>query len=246
MKVFGDDLPTLRRLGESVRAAMQEVPGVAEALQGARDILAERIAESAEIRGWVRERTREEGRVRSAAAVGKELEVSKFQDYYEYAEKLRDIPSHRMLAIRRGEAEGFLTWSVAAPVGAIHAHLDRAVAQPRRARAQMTLVGQDAYKRLLAPSIEVELRLELKTRADEEAIQIFGRGVFRAVNDPQVFAASALHGWLDDPALSLGDEVRWFYNHPLAAATGEFAPPLDRFGFALRVRDIRPACMSSP
>jgi len=157
--------------------AAREVPGVAEALQGARDILAERAAEDAELRGWVRERTRWSGVVKSAALAGKEKEVSKFQDYYDFSEKLSDIPSHRMLAIRRGEAEGFLVWSVGAPADEILSQLDRVVVAGRAAKAQLTLVAQDAYRRLLAPSIEVELRLELKTRADEEAIQIFGRNL---------------------------------------------------------------------
>jgi uncharacterized protein len=154
-----------------------EVPDVASAQQGARDVLAERIAEDAELRGVVRDRTRERGAVRAAAAEGKEKEVSKFQDYYDFSQPLREIPSHRMLAIRRGEAEGFLVWAVAPPAEEIAAELDRRCVQPRRARQQMALVAADAYKRLLAPSIEVELRLELKTRADEEAIRIFGQNL---------------------------------------------------------------------
>jgi uncharacterized protein len=157
--------------------AAREVPDAAAALQGARDILAERVAEDAELRGAVRERTRTRGAVRALAASGKEGEVSKFQDYYDFTEPLKDIPSHRILAIRRGEAEGVLTWSVAAPVEEILAELDRRVVQPRAARQQLALVVADAYKRLIAPSIEVELRLELKTRADEEAIKIFGQNL---------------------------------------------------------------------
>ncbi|HEX6940193.1 MAG TPA: Tex family protein [Longimicrobiales bacterium] len=152
----------------------KEVATVEAALQGARDILAERVSEDADLRGWIRDQTRRLGVVRSSALPGKEGEVSKFQDYYDYQEKLTEIPSHRMLAIRRGEAEGFLAWTIEAPVEEIRAGLERRVVEPRRAREQMALVVDDAYKRLLAPSIEVELRVELKTRADEEAIAIFG------------------------------------------------------------------------
>lgn len=155
----------------------KEVATTADALQGARDVLAERVAEDAELRGWVRDRTRAKGTVRSTAVLGRENEVSKFQDYYDYSETLVAIPSHRILAIRRGEAEGFLDWSVGAPVEEIHAELARRLVAPRRATASMTLVAHDAYKRLVAPSIEVELRLELKTRADEEAIRIFGQNL---------------------------------------------------------------------
>ena len=155
----------------------REVPAVPDALQGARDILAERVAEDAELRGAVRELTRARGAVKSAVVAGKEQEVSKFQDYYEFSEKLGDIPSHRVLAIRRGEAEGFLVWSVDAPVEEIAALMQRTVVGARRAARQLALVAQDAYKRLLAPSITVELRLELKARADDEAIRIFGQNL---------------------------------------------------------------------
>lgn len=153
------------------------VGSAAEALQGARDILAERVAEDAELRGWVRDLTRARGVVRSRVAAGKESEVSKFQDYYDFSQKLTEIPSHRMLAIRRGEAEGYLFWGIEAPVEEILPEIERRVLEGRRAVSQLTQVAQDAYKRLLSPSIEVELRLELKTRADEEAIAIFGQNL---------------------------------------------------------------------
>ena len=155
----------------------KEVKTAADALQGARDILAERVAEDAELRGRVRDLTRTKGAVRSRAMTGKEAEVSKFQDYYDFAQKLGEIPSHRLLAIRRGEEEGFLVWTIDAPAEEIAAVLDRAVVAPRAARTQLAQVAHDAYKRLLAPSIEVELRLELKGKADEEAIAIFGRNL---------------------------------------------------------------------
>jgi uncharacterized protein len=157
--------------------AAKEVPDVDAALGGARDILAERVAEDADLRGWVRDVTRAKGLVRARAAAGKAEEVSKFQDYYDFGEKLTTLPSHRVLAIRRGEEEGFLTWSVEAPVEELVSGIDARVSQGRRAARQLALVAQDAYKRLLAVSIEVELRLELKTRADEEAIRIFGQNL---------------------------------------------------------------------
>ena len=171
-----DDAAAGRAAAEYV-SAEREVPTVDDALAGARDILSERVADDAELRGWVRELTRRKGSVASRAVTGKEKEVSKFQDYYDYAEPLGAIPSHRVLAIRRGEEEGVLAWTVAAPAEEIVAGLATRVAHGRRAVHQLQLVGQDAYKRLLAMSIEVELRLELKTRADEEAIAIFGRNL---------------------------------------------------------------------
>jgi uncharacterized protein len=158
-------------------SAERGVPSIDEALAGARDILSERVAEDAELRGWVRELTRRKGSVSARAVTGKEKEVSKFQDYYDYSEPLQAIPSHRVLAIRRGEEEGVLAWTVAAPVEEIVGGLASRVTHGRRAAQQLQLVAQDAYRRLLSMSIEVELRLELKNKADEEAIAIFGRNL---------------------------------------------------------------------
>ena len=158
-------------------SAEREVPTEADALAGARDIISERIADDAEHRGWVRELTRRKGSVSARAVTGKEQDVSKFQDYYEFSEPLHTIPSHRVLAIRRGEEEGVLAWTIAAPVDEIVPGLTARVTSGRRAIEQLRLASQEAYKRLLSISIEVELRLELKTKADEEAIAIFGRNL---------------------------------------------------------------------
>ena len=154
-----------------------EVPTADAALQGARDILAEQVAEDAVVRGWVREVTRAKGVVSSKVLEEKRSDDSKFKDYYEFSEPLGTIPSHRMLAIRRGEAEGELLWRIVAPVEDIDARLAREVVGNRRATQQLALVAADAYKRLLAIAIEAELRLELKTRADDEAINVFGRNL---------------------------------------------------------------------
>ena len=154
-----------------------EVPTPEAALQGARDILSEHIAEDAVIRGWVREMTRAKGVVKSSVVPEKRSDDSKFKDYFEYSEPLGGIPSHRMLAIRRGETEGELMWRIEAPVEDINARLTHEVIGSRPASAQLTLVATDAYKRLLSPAIEVEIRVELKTRADDEAITIFGRNL---------------------------------------------------------------------
>ena len=155
----------------------REVPTAEAALQGARDILAEQVAEDATVRGWVRETTRAQGIVTSVVQKGKDSETSKFKDYFEYAEPLGTIPSHRMLAIRRGEAEEELMWRIEAPADAIAARLTRELLDGRSAPRQLTLVAADAYKRLLAMAIEVELRMELKSRADDDAITIFGRNL---------------------------------------------------------------------
>lgn len=155
----------------------KDVPDVDHALAGARDILAERLADDADLRGRIRDRTRSDGIAKARVATGKANEVSKFQDYYDFSQPLKDLPSHRMLAIRRGEAEGFLVWSIDAPAERIVGDMELAYASRNAAAEQMKLVVQDAYKRLIAPAVEVDLRLELKTRADEEAITIFGRNL---------------------------------------------------------------------
>jgi uncharacterized protein len=166
--VTGDDVEESRR-----------VDSAEDALQGARDILAERVSEDAGLRGWVRDRTRASGIVASRLIGGKEDDeaAARFRDYFEFAQKATEIPSHRMLAIRRGEAEGVLTWKVEAPDDEILSGVVARVVGDRPARTLVERVAEDAYKRLLSTSIQTELRLELKDRADEEAIDIFGRNL---------------------------------------------------------------------
>ena len=176
-----DDAALVAKAAEYVLAEVDgkpsEVPSAEAAMQGARDIVSEQVAEDAMVRGWVREVTRAKGAVKSSVIAEKRSDDSKFKDYFEYTESLGTIPSHRMLAIRRGEAEGELIWRVEAPVDEIQTRLAVELTGARRAVGQLTLVSVDVYKRLLAPAIEVELRVELKTRADEEAITIFGRNL---------------------------------------------------------------------
>jgi uncharacterized protein len=152
----------------------KEVGTVDAVLQGARDILAERVAETAEIRAWVRNYTRAEAVITAYGKPGVDQATSKFADYFEFSQKLTDLPSHRLLALRRGESEEQIAWTIDVQVEAINVWLERAVIGARAAPTQLGLVARDAYKRLLAPSIDVELRLELKQRADEDAITIFG------------------------------------------------------------------------
>ncbi|HEX6925533.1 MAG TPA: Tex family protein [Longimicrobiaceae bacterium] len=170
------DAEVRRRAAEFVDAE-KGVTSAEDALAGARDILAERVADDANARSFVRELTRQKGLLESKAARGKEGETSKFQDYYDFSEPLRTIPSHRVLAIRRGEAEEFLVARIVAPEEEIVAGLIRRFAEPRAAREEMELVVTDAYRRLIAPSVEVELRTELKVAADDEAIRIFGQNL---------------------------------------------------------------------
>jgi uncharacterized protein len=157
--------------------AEKGVASVEEALAGARDVAAERVSEDASARAYVRDQVRLRGVLESKAARGKEKEVSKFQDYYDFSGPLKDMPSHRILAVRRGEAEGYLTARIVAPDEEIVAALRRRFLDGHRAPEQMGMAVEDAYRRLISTSVEVEVRMELKTRADEEAIAIFGKNM---------------------------------------------------------------------
>jgi uncharacterized protein len=149
-----------------------ELPG--EALAGARDIIAERVAEDAAARAEVREMTARLGVFVSKVIGGKEKEGSKFQDYFDWREPVASAPSHRILAVRRGEREGFLTLSLEAPEEeALRALERRFVAGTGPASEEVRAAVRDGYGRLLAPSIETDVRLEAKRRADLEAIRIF-------------------------------------------------------------------------
>lgn len=156
-------------------ASVEPVTDPEEALRGARDILAERVAEDHRIRGHVREASRRRGQLYSRVLRGKkELpEARRFQDYFQYSEPMQRVQTHRVLAIRRGEAEGVLAWGVEAPEelpGWIRAR----VLARGPARKQLEEVAADAWKRLLHPAVESELKGELKESADREAIRIFG------------------------------------------------------------------------
>ncbi|OGU15114.1 MAG: RNA-binding transcriptional accessory protein [Geobacteraceae bacterium GWC2_53_11] len=157
----------------------KEVPDAAAALEGAGHILAERLSDDADARAMVRRLTGEQGIMTSRVATEFKEQVTKFEMYYDFQEPLKAIPSHRMLAMRRGEKESVLFLSITAPVEQILAGLKSRLILRRSSIFTPLLerVAEDAYKRLIAPSIEVELRLESKERADEAAITVFARNL---------------------------------------------------------------------
>jgi uncharacterized protein len=154
------------------------VPDAEAALEGAGHILAEQLSEDADLRGMVRSATREQG-IFASKLLGEGLDAEgKFKMYYEYQEPLKSIPSHRMLAMRRGEKEEVLRLELLAPEEEVVARLRLALIKRESIfKAILEAVAADAYKRLIAPSIEVELRLEAKTRADEAAIAVFAQNL---------------------------------------------------------------------
>jgi uncharacterized protein len=151
--------------------------GVADAnvaLAGARDIIAERISDDPTARAKMRELYWSTAVVKSKLMSGKEEEAAKFKDYFDWNEPVAKIPSHRLLAIRRGETEGFLIMRISPPEDAATPLLEAQFVKGRSPSAeQVRLAVQDSYRRLLGPAIEVELRMETKKRADTEAIRVF-------------------------------------------------------------------------
>ena len=154
------------------------VQNIEEALQGARDIIAEKINEDADIRKAMRKLFAEEGVITSKLIKSKEAEAAKYKDYFEWSEKLKTIPSHRMLAIRRGEKEMMLSVDISPEESdAINLIERRVVKGSNAASEQVAIAAKDSYKRLLKPSIETEIRLESKQRADQEAIKVFAENL---------------------------------------------------------------------
>jgi len=144
------------------------------ALAGARDILAERISDDPQARTRMRELYWKQATVKSKVCLDKEEAGAKFKDYFDWSEPLATIPSHRLLAIRRGETEGFLYFRISVPEEeALPVLTPMFMTGKGPAAEQVRLAVQDSYKRLLGPAIEGEIRLESKKRADAEAIRVF-------------------------------------------------------------------------
>lgn len=150
------------------------VTTVEEALGGARDIIAEWISENPEARKKLRELFWKEGVVTSKVLKGKENEGQKFKDYFDWSEPVAKAPSHRLLALRRGEKEGILSLDILPDEDSAIQLLERQfVKNATEASEHVSLAIKDSYKRLLRPSLETEIRMESKMKADEEAIKVF-------------------------------------------------------------------------
>ena len=158
--------------GEAVDASEEE-------LQFARDILAERIADMAEVRGLVRQAFATKGVVKSEVASPRPAEPTKFEQYYEFEEPLATIPSHRYLAIRRGQKEGVLWVKIALDAKPVIEDMLALVEKATGVKAgeQMELAAEDAYKRLLAPSCEIDVTVDKKMAADRAAVEVFAENL---------------------------------------------------------------------
>ncbi len=154
------------------------VNSIQEALQGARDIIAERVNEDQEVRKQMRQLFEKDAMVISKVIKGKEEEGAKYKDYFEWEEKLESIPSHRLLAIRRGERELILSVDIQPGEEEAIALMERLNLKNSGSNAEQVKIAiKDAYKRLLKPSMETEMRLSSKNNADAEAIGVFAENL---------------------------------------------------------------------
>ncbi|MDE5908471.1 MAG: RNA-binding transcriptional accessory protein [Lachnospiraceae bacterium] len=179
----------------------KEVKDVKEALQGAKDIIAEMISDEADYRMYIRNITMEEGTLISAAKDEKAESV--YEMYYAYEEPIKKAAGHRVLALNRGESEKFLTVKVAAPAERILQYLCKKVITKENEFTDAALreVVQDAYERLIAPAIEREIRNDLTEKAEDGAISVFGKNLEQLLMQPPI-AGKVVLGW--DPAFRTG------------------------------------------
>ncbi len=179
----------------------KQVATAQEALQGAMDILAERISDEAAYRSEIRKLTAEAGSIVSEAKDDKAESV--YEMYYHFEEKLTKLAGHRVLAVNRGEAEKFLTVKINAPKDRILSYLEHAIIRKGNPATEDTLkaVIADSYDRLIAPAIEREIRNDLTEKAEDGAIHVFGQNLGQLLMQPPIVGQVVL-GW--DPGIRTG------------------------------------------
>ena len=167
------------RSAEAFVDAEKGIETLEAALQGARDIVAETVAENADVRALVRNTFSREGEVYSEAVPAKTEGPTKFEHYYDFHEAVARIPSHRYLAMRRGEREGVLRVRVAAEEEPILRRIEHTVGVKAGSpfRSQLTLAVEDGFRRLLAPSVGTDVRGDLKVQSDESAVEVFAENL---------------------------------------------------------------------
>ncbi len=195
---------TKEPLEETAKAYLseeKEVRTVEEAIAGAQDIIAESISDEADYRSWIRNTTARKGKVISAA---KDPEAeSVYEMYYEFEEPVSRLAGHRILALNRGEKEKFLTVKVEAPEEDILRYLEKKVIRKDNPITTPVLkaAAEDSYKRLIGPAIEREIRNELTEKAEDGAIEVFGKNLHQLLMQPPITGQVVL-GW--DPAFRTG------------------------------------------
>ena len=179
----------------------KDVKSAADAIAGAKDIIAESISDNADYRSWIRKTTMKKGKVTSTA---KDSEAeSVYEMYYEFEEPVPKLAGHRILALNRGEKEKFLTVKVEAPEDDILRYLEKKTIHKDNPYTAPVLkeTVEDSYHRLIAPAIEREIRNELTEKAEDGAIEVFGKNLHQLLMQPPI-AGKVVLGW--DPAFRTG------------------------------------------
>ena len=195
---------TKESLEEVAKQYINEEKGVAnvqEALEGARDIIAENISDEADYRSWIRKQTMQKGHIFSSAKDEKAESV--YENYYEFDEPVNRLAGYRTLALNRGEKEKFLTVKIEAPQEDILRYLEKKIIHGENLSTTQILKEaiEDSYKRLIAPAIEREIRCELTEKAEDGAIEVFGKNLEQLLMQPPIVGHTVL-GW--DPAFRTG------------------------------------------
>lgn len=195
---------TKESLEEVAKQYINEEKGVAnvqEALEGARDIIAENISDEADYRSWIRKQTMQKGHIISSAKDEKAESV--YENYYEFDEPVNRLAGYRTLALNRGEKEKFLTVKIEAPQEDILRYLEKKIIHGENMSTTQILKEaiEDSYKRLIAPAIEREIRGELTEKAEDGAIEVFGKNLEQLLMQPPIVGHTVL-GW--DPAFRTG------------------------------------------
>lgn len=195
---------TEKSIEEEAEPFISEEKGVAsvkEAIDGAKDIIAENVSDEAEYRAYIRRATENEGSIVSAAK--DENEQSVYEMYYKFSEPVKKIAGHRILAINRGEAQKLLTVKIEAPEEGILQYLyKKTIVRDNKNTAGIIKEAiDDSYKRLIAPAIEREIRSGLTERAEDGAIKVFGKNLEQLLMQPPIGGQVVL-GW--DPAFRTG------------------------------------------
>ena len=191
----------LEKTAEAYISKEKGVASAAEAIAGAKDIIAESISDNADHRSWIRKITMNKGKVVSTA---KDPEAeSVYEMYYEFEESAAKLAGHRILALNRGEKEKFLTVKVEAPEEEILRYLEKKLIINENSYTTGVLkeTVADSYDRLIAPAIEREIRSELTERAENGAIEVFGKNLHQLLMQPPI-AGKVVLGW--DPAFRTG------------------------------------------
>ena len=244
-------LPLQRENNLSARAASfvkGEVKDVEDALKGARDIIAEQVNEDERARNAVRNQFSRQTEINAKVVKGKEEEAAKYRDYFDFSEPLKRCTSHRLLAIRRAEAEGLLKVSITPDDEACIERLERQfVRGNNECSEQVSEAAIDAYKRLLKPSIETEFAAQSKEKADDEAIRVFTENLRQLLLAAPLGQKRVL---AIDPGFRTGCKVvcldaqgnllhnENIYPHPPVGKTGEAASKLRKMVEAYQIEAI--------